>query len=77
MQILNEQAQLFMVAAACMAVGFGLLYLALGLYGMCVDRALRWFGVHAALTEYIWKNRKAWWAGVLLWVERNIYNRRF
>lgn len=65
-----EQAQLFLTAAACLLVGCGALYLALGLYGMAVDRALRLFGVTAALISYITQNRRAWWNRTATWFER-------
>lgn len=75
MQLFNEQSQLFMVAAICMAAGFGFLYLALGLYGMLIDRALHWVGVHAAIASYIKQNRKAWWCRMGTWYDRRIINR--
>lgn len=75
MNLFNEQAQLFMVAAICMAVGFGALYLALALYGMCIDKLLRWIGVHVAIKDYIQANRKAWWFRMGTWYDRRIINR--
>ena len=70
MVILNQQAELFMCAAACLMVGVACLYFALGFYGMLLDRALRWFGVHAAISEYIYKNRKRWYCRVGTWYSR-------
>jgi hypothetical protein len=72
---LNEQAQLFVVSAACFALGLYLLYLALGLYALLFDKLLRWFGVHAALTEYIYKNRKAWWNRTGIWFTKTFLDR--
>jgi hypothetical protein len=76
MQILNAQAQLFMVAAICMLTGIGALYVALGLYGMLINKALRWFGVHAALFEYIAKNRTRWWGRVATWFDGTFWGQR-
>lgn len=73
MNFINEQAQLFVVAAVCMAIGIGVLYVALGLYGMLADKALRWMGVHAALVEYMMRNSdKRWWGRMGTWWDRAI-----
>lgn len=77
MNLLNEQAQLFVVAAACLLIGVACLYFALGLYGMLLDRALRLLGVHAAIVSYICSkgNRVKWWVRTGTWFERNIRSR--
>ena len=62
MRILNEQGQLFVVAAACFVLGLLFLYAALGVYGLLVEKALNLFGLHGAILQYVLdrRNGKAW-----------------
>ena len=60
---LNQQAQLFLVAALLMLAGCTLLYVALAFWAWSIDKFFRIIAVHAALVEFIWdkKNRTKWW----------------
>lgn len=75
MNLFNQQSQLFMVAAFCLLIGVGFLYLALGLYGMLLNRVLKLFGVHAAACQYIYRNRRTWWARIATWFDRFLEDR--
>lgn len=63
MNLLNQQAQLFIVAATLFLLGLLILYAALGVYALLVEKALNLFGLHGALVAYILekRNRNAWW----------------
>lgn len=67
-----KQAQLFVDSAALMAVGFALLYYALGLYGLCLDRAIAALGISAAFREFVKQRLKqnAWWYRLSKWYDR-------
>jgi hypothetical protein len=62
-QLLNEQAQLFMAAAACLLVGLVLLTLAYCFYEWLLDKFLHMIALHGILCDFIRakENRRKWW----------------
>lgn len=72
MNILNAQAQLFMVAAVCFLIGMACLWLALGFWAWSIDKACRILGVHGAIISWILRkeNRNAWWNRTTVWYDR-------
>jgi hypothetical protein len=71
-------AEVWAAAAFFMAIAMGLLYLALGLYGMALDKIIRHIGVWGAIFDFMQlkANRGRWWNRMVEAWDR-IMKRRF
>lgn len=74
---LVDSALWFLAAAAVMALGMWLIYLALGLYGMALTKLVNQLGATAALIHFCHEKRNlnTWWNRMLAWSIKSWHER--